>query len=154
MIKTIQVGDKAVKFSNNIGWCFEYRNQFGHDIIPVLMPALNGLVSAAVTLAARTDGADDLQTALSGMDPSEITDIMIQFAGLQFTDMVNVLWAMAKTVDADIPEPTLWVREFDSFPLDVVVPEALDLIMQGVVSRKNYERLRQALSKLRATPQS
>ena len=48
---------------------------------------------------------------------------------------------MAKEVDEDIPEPKIWIREFEIFPLDEIVPKVADLIFRGLVSTKNQKRL-------------
>ena len=40
LIKTINVGNKEVRLSNNIGWTIIYRDQFGHDIVSSLTPML------------------------------------------------------------------------------------------------------------------
>ena len=46
MEKTVQIGNKEVHLSNNIGWAIDYRDQFGQDIIPTLLP----MVAAALDL--------------------------------------------------------------------------------------------------------
>ena len=41
MEKTIKINSKtSLKVSNNIGWMLAYRDQFGRDIVPTLIPAL------------------------------------------------------------------------------------------------------------------
>ena len=38
MIKTLKIEGKEVRLDNNIDWAMIYRDQFGTDIIPALMP--------------------------------------------------------------------------------------------------------------------
>jgi len=57
---------------------------------------------------------------------------------------------MAKAADDSIPEPKKWLRSFESFPLDIVVPEVFTMAAQGAMSRKNWESLQQWIGKLRA----
>jgi hypothetical protein len=49
---------------------------------------------------------------------------------------------MAKAADEDIDPPKRWVRQFDEFPLDVVVPAVYELVLKGFVSSKNLKRLK------------
>ena len=51
MEKTINIGNKSVRLSNNVSWTMEYRDQFGQDIIPTLMPALNKSARIACEMA-------------------------------------------------------------------------------------------------------
>lgn len=136
MVKTIKIDDNTeLKLSNNIGWAMEYREQFGHDIIPDLMP----VVSAVLTLLkeANENGFD-----LKAIDGEILQEALINLTGVQFVDFVNLLWAMAKTADDNIPEPKRWVKQFESFPLDIIAPEAFMLLAEGLVSSKNLKGLR------------
>ena len=56
-------------------------------------------------------------------------------------DFINITWALAKNADDSIPEPKIWVKQFDEFPVDVVGPEVVKLIFKGMVSSKNLKRL-------------
>lgn len=141
MIKTIRIDDEhELTLSNNIGWAFEYREQFGHDIIPDLLPAL----SAVISLLGEVDknGFD-----LKKIDKDTLQDALINLAGIQFVDFINLLWAMAKTADETIKEPRKWVKEFETFPLDVVAPQAFTLLVEGLISTKNLPRLNLAEAK-------
>ena len=40
MIRTLDIGNKEVRLSNNISWTMIYRDQFGHDIVSALAPML------------------------------------------------------------------------------------------------------------------
>lgn len=135
MIKTIKIDEeRELTLSNNIGWAFEYREQFGHDIIPDLLPAL----SAVISLLGEIDknGFD-----IKKVDKDTLQDALINLAGIQFIDFINLIWAMAKTADDSIKEPKKWVKEFDTFPLDVIAPQAFKLLIDGLISTKNLPRL-------------
>lgn len=145
MEKTITIGGVDVRLSNNIGWVFAYRDQFGRDIIPALMPALESIVSLvpAITKAGDEGGV------VSVLQSSEMEDATLRLAGLEVTDLINIVWALAKAADDDIPEPRRWVRQFDEFPIDVIAPAAFDLVLSGVISSKNRTRLREMAKVLR-----
>ena len=46
MEKTIKIGDKDVRLNNNVGWTLAYRDQFGRDILPAIMPILWSVTEA------------------------------------------------------------------------------------------------------------
>lgn len=136
MIKTIKVNDKCkIELSNNIGWAMEYREQFGHDIIPDLMPAISAIISLL--------GEADLKHFdIKKIDKDVIQDALINLAGLQMVDFLNLCWAMAKTADEKTPTPKKWIKQFeDGFYLDVVAPEVFKLLFEGLVSTKNLQSL-------------
>lgn len=145
MEKTITIGGVDVRLSNNISWVFAYRDQFGRDIIPALMPALESIVSLvpAVMKAGEEGGV------VSVLQSSEMEDATLRLAGLEVADLINIVWALAKAADDDIPEPKRWVRQFDEFPIDVIAPAAFDLVLSGVISSKNRKRLREMAKVLR-----
>lgn len=135
MIKAIKFNDNCeIELSNNIGWAMEYREQFGHDIIPDLLPA----VSAIISLFGELNGKFDIKK----IDKDVLQEALINLAGLQFVDFINLCWAMAKTADEKTPTPKKWIKQFDDgFYLDKVFPEVFGLIMNGLVSTKNLQSL-------------
>ncbi len=142
MEKTIKIGDKDVQLSNNIGWALIYRNQFGQDIVPTLMPLLAGVVDIlGGMLRKRGNGDLTVGDLAEMMDGDELMNAYIHLNGLEFADFINLTWALAKCADDAIPEPTTWVRQFDEFPVDVIGPAVFKIIFKGLVSAKNRERL-------------
>ena len=143
MEKTVKIGDKEVRLKNNVGWAFEYRNQFGHDIIPTLMPMAASLLDIVGGMIRATGKVDqvDMRDVLAAIDSDDLMNALIHISGLEFVELINITWALAKCADEDIPEPRIWVRQFEEFPVDVVVPAVFDLIIKGIVSSKNLKRL-------------
>lgn len=142
MEKVIKIGDKEVTLSNNIAWTMEYRDQFGSDIIQDHIPLLETITEALASVIGEngTNGIDvaDIVSSLEG----RTMDIMLPMMQTRFMELfVNVTWAMAKAADEDIDPPKKWVRQFDVFPLDVIVPTIYDLAFKGFVSSKNLKRL-------------
>lgn len=146
MEKTIKLDEKnSVRLSNNVGWLLAYRDQFGVDIVPALVPVLNAVIEIYAEIAKQTG---DLKTAadiFTKIDTETIQGAILELAGVQITDLVNVVWAMAKAADDDIDEPRTWVRQFETFPLDVIAPAVLELAVRGLISGKNSTRLLDAL---------
>ena len=142
MEKTIKIGDQDVRLSNNIGWALIYRDQFGRDIIPTIMPMLAGLLDILGGLL-RNGKTDNLSIndLAELMDGDELMNAYVHLSGLEFTDFINITWALAKCADDSIPEPTMWVRQFDEFPVDIIGPAVFSLVLKGVMSSKNWTRL-------------
>ena len=143
MEKIIKIGKQDVKLNNNAAWTMEYRDQFGKDIIPAIMPVLASMLEGVSSLIveAGTDEIriDTLASALEGRS----MDILLPMFQVEFVDtIINVTWAMAKAADEDIDPPKKWIRQFETFPLDIVAPAVYELIFKGFVSSKNLKRLK------------
>ena len=143
MEKTIKIGKKSVRLNNNISWAIAYRDQFGRDIIPALMPLLASaldIISGLINETGKTDEID-LADLAKLADGDALVNAVIHLGGFEFTDFICITWALAKCADEDIPAPREWVAQFDTFPLDVIAPEVFSLIFRGVISSKNLKRL-------------
>lgn len=152
MEKTVKLDSKtSIKLSNNIGWMMVYKNQFGRDIVPVLIPALNAGLEVALQVARDTDGKGVVDV-LRVLDTDTITNAMIELAGLELVDLINVVWAMAKAADDDIEDPVEWAKTLPAFPLDVIGPVVFDMVLKCMVSSKNLKRLQTALESLKPSP--
>lgn len=142
-IITLENGQE-IALDNNLVWLMEYQDQFGEDIVPTLMPLI---MSFADLLGGLADAGVDI-------DKLEVSDIVgilkteaalnaaIKLSTFSSTDLINIIWALAKAADDTIPPPRKWIRQFeDGFPLDLIVPKAAAIVAKGVVSSKNFERL-------------
>lgn len=150
MEKEIKIGNQSVRLSNNVAWTMEYRDQFGKDVLETLMPIVTTLIEATSTVLseAGTDEIriDNIANAIEG----RALDITLPLMQLGFVDsVVNVTWAMAKAADERIAPPKQWVRQFDVFPVDEIVPEVGELMLKGFASSKNLTRLKSLLASLK-----
>lgn len=150
MEKIINIGNKEVKLSNNVAWTMEYRDQFGKDIVPTMMPLLASLMEGLSSVVSESDGtitAVSIADAVQGRS----MEILLPLFQVEFVDIIiNVTWAMAKAADEGIEPPKRWVRQFEEFPLDVVIPEVGELVLKGFVSSKNLQRLKTAGTNLKS----
>lgn len=141
MIKTIKISkDKELTISNNLAWAMIYKSQFGHDIVPDIMPIVSAITKLLGELGKMA--GKDMAEVLKDLDGDTIQSALIELCALQFTDFINLTWAMAKANDDDIETPEKWVREFDQFPVDIIAPAVFDLLLKGLVSSKNLKSLR------------
>ena len=142
MEKIINIGNKEVKLNNNVAWTMEYRDQFGKDIVPALMPVIASIIEGVTTVIADTGKTEITVADIADAIQGRTMEIMLPMFQVEFVDVViNVTWAMAKAADENIEPPKKWVRQFDEFPLDVVGPAVFDMIIKGFVSSKNLKRL-------------
>lgn len=143
MEKSINIGNKEVRLSNNIGWTIIYRDQFGHDIVSSLTPMLASAVDLISGFLSEFKPGQEVTAydVIKKVDGDVLLDAVVHLSGVELVDIINIIWAMAKTVDESIPEPRRWVTQFDEFPLDTILPDVAKLLFSGLVSRKNLERL-------------
>ena len=151
MEKTIKIGKQEVRLTNNVSWAMTYRDQFGHDIIPTLMP----LAAAALDIVGGVveemgeGGKVTLPELLRVVNGDKFIDAVIHLSGLEFVELINITWAMAKACDDDLPDPKTWVKGFDEFPVDKIAPEVARLAFKGLVSSKNLKRLKDLTSTIK-----
>lgn len=142
MEKVIKIGKQEVRLNNNVAWTMEYRDQFSKDIVPVIMPVVASMVEGVSTIIAES-GDEVTITSIADALQGRSIDVLLPMFQTEFVDLiVNVTWAMAKVADEDIEPPKQWVKQFDSFPLDIVGPAVFDLVLKGFVSSKNLKRLK------------
>ena len=155
MEKIIKIGKQEVKLSNNVAWLMEYKDQFGKDATQELIPLVATLVETIGSgLASYKDGAINLESLSESIEGRAFELMLPLYQSELSTTLINITWAMAKAADETIDPPKKWVRQFDSFPLDVVGPEVWELAVKGFVSSKNLKRLRTLLGKAKDAVQS
>lgn len=147
---TLENGQE-IKIDNNLAWLMEYQNQFGEDILPTLMPLLLSLTDLLGGLAEQ--GVDfeklDVNDIMQVFRSEAAMEAGIKLATFRTTDVINIVWSLAKAADDTIEPPKKWIRQFDSFPLDIILPEAGMAVAKGVMSSKNFERLTEALKAMK-----
>lgn len=150
MEKTIRIDkDHEITVNNNLAWMMIYKSQFGHDIVPEVMPLIGAISEMVSGLAAGGMEITSAEDFVSRLDKEILTNMLVELTGLEFVSFVNVCWALAKSADPDIDEPMVWIRQFDSFPIDILAPEIFELIVKGVVSEKNWKRLQSQIKSLK-----
>lgn len=150
MEKIINIGEHEVRLNNNVAWTMEYRDQFGKDIVPALMPVLATMIEGVSSVIAEA-GAEKIELeSLANALEGKTMEILMPLFQVEFVDtIINVTWAMAKAADETIAPPKRWVRQFETFPLDIVVPAVYELVLTGFVSSKNLTRLKSIGKSLR-----
>lgn len=138
-----------VTLDNNIGWMIAYREQFGRDIVPALIPVLNAGIDLVCGIAKTLTPGEKVSTdMLQKLDPDMLHDAAYQMAALEAVDVINITWALAKNADDRIKEPREWVRSFEGFPLDIIGGAIIGLVFKSMISEKNLKRLQEAVEGL------
>lgn len=145
--------DKTLKIDSSVGWIIKYREQFGRDILPELLP----LISAGVELTLKTmeDAGQSqeitIQAIAKSINKEALDDIMLNMAMLESVTVINIVWALMANAAArtgeTIESPEIWAQEMDNFPIDIILPKAIKMIIQSTVSTKNLKRLQNLLKK-------
>ena len=147
MIKTVKFGKNEIILDNNIGWTMVYRDQFGTDIIPSIMPILAGMVDILSGVAEDIGDKKEIGIEMLGelSESGKLEEAIIKASSAEFVDFINITWALAKNADDNISDPREWVKQFDEFPVDVIGPEVFKLIFKGMISSKNLKRMNAAM---------
>lgn len=132
MKKVIKI-DKKTKFKidTSLNWLRIYRDTFGHDILPDLVPMLDAVFDLLIGKAdsEEYDALDQIETRIMEMETVTID---------------NVIWALAKNADEDVPEPEDWDRQFDKFPLDEILPQVFNTLSETYITTKKSKLLKEA----------
>ena len=115
MEKTINIDDKPVRLRATASFLKIYNAQTGKDFIPTVMPIFDKMIDHSVS------------------------DAIHNIQGLQLIDVFNLVWALAKNADKDIPDPDTWLDQFENFPLDEVMPVVFELLL-GTFFSVNFQK--------------
>ena len=141
MEKKIKLDNKtSITLNNNVGWLFLYKDQFGSDIVPTLVPVLNAGIDLVFGVYRET-GGKITKDSIMQINTDALTDAIYSAAAIESVDMLNIVWALAKNADEEIPESREWYKQFETFPVDIIAPAVFELIFKSMVSTKNLKRL-------------
>lgn len=132
MKKTIKINDKkAFKINTSNRWLRIYRDTFGHDILPDIIPIIDAGIS---TFAGIVEGEE-----------LDIDKIEEELYALEFVTINNIIWALAKNEDDSIPDVDDWEDGFKTFPIDEILPQVVSAIADTYISEKKLRLLKAGL---------
>lgn len=132
MEKTLTIDGKEVVFKSNAAFAIIYKEQFGEDILSKFMPVISELLQ----------GMDDLIENPDDIKPSDIGDMLEHLYSFELTDLMNLIWCLAKLGDKEISEPKKWYLSFKEFPIVDVAMELGDILLSSLVSKKKLKELK------------
>jgi hypothetical protein len=122
MIKTLQIDGRDIRFKATMSLTYRFQSQFGKDILKIIWPILR----AALSVGAEKELSEEV--VLEALEEIEATDIL------------NIIWTMAKSADPSIPEPVEWYDEFEHFPLDEVAMPLFELLINSMQSSEKLKK--------------
>ena len=90
MIREIRIEDRTVEINSSAGWLYEYRNRFGHDILPDIMPIIESVLAAGVSLLQESGGEVNEKTIMDAMNNDALVDAFIKVSGMEFLTIFNI----------------------------------------------------------------
>lgn len=150
MKKEITIGNQRVELNSSAGWLYVYREQFGWDILPDLMPIVETVLGFSIKMLSNVTGDTiDLSDIVGVLDDDTIDEMFSTISGLELTTMLNIFWALAKNADDGVGRPRDFLNSFETFPVDEVGPEVFKMIIESSISSKNAKRLLAVLKSMR-----
>ena len=148
MIKTVQFEGHSLELNTSGGWFFVYRDYFGHDIMPDIMPALESVLQMAVGVLGKINVKEmDAHAVVAAMDSDMLEEVFMRMAGAEITTIQQIVWAMAKNRDDSIEEPRKFFNQFERFPWDTIGPEVFRALLDSNISSKNVKSLLASMKK-------
>ena len=148
MKKVLDFDGIPVELNSSMGWLLLYREQFGHDILPDLMPAIDAALGLAIDLIGDFDTDEvSLGILLGKLDKDILSEALATVSGMGSVTLAQILWALAKNADSSIPGPFEWLNSFDTIPLDEIFLPVIQLIIGSCASKKKALLLAKKLSR-------
>ena len=147
MITNIMIDNHPVEINSSAGWFYCYREQFGHDIMADMYPLIASIAAAATELmknaVKKDDGSEEIKVSelVKHIDDEVVQDAVVRLSGMEITTVTNIFWAMAKNAAQDTPNPRRFVNQFDCMPMEELVPQLFEVIINSSVSSKNSKSL-------------
>lgn len=148
MIREIKIEDKKIEIDSSAGWLYEYRDRFGHDILPDIMPIIESVLAAGISVLQESGGEVNEKTIMDALNNDALVEAFIKVSGMETLTIFNIFWAMAYNANDKIQRPKEFFNQFERFPLDIVVPALFYTIIDSSISSKNAERLLTRLREL------
>ena len=92
MIKTVKFGKNEITLDNNVGWTMIYRDQFGTDIIPSIMPILAGVADMLSGVAENIGEKKEigLETLGELSESGKLEEAIIKASTAEFVDFLHI----------------------------------------------------------------
>lgn len=129
MEKTINIDGRPVTFKASGGLAYRYKAQFGREFFADVDELSTFLDTGKVEKKAVKDKKGKPVFVNGQIQFEEKT--VYDYTKLALDGLYNILWTMAKTADASIPDPLAWLDSFDTFPVMDILPEVKEILQQN-----------------------
>ena len=151
MIKTININDsQSIEVNSSNGWLIIYKETFGHDILPDLMPILEAIFSGLAEIMESTEDDFSTRGIIKALNEGALTSALFSLNGMEIVTLLQVVWALNKNADNTITNNVIeWANGFDTFEWDAIVPQVVQLIANSSATSKNLTRLQDAIQAMK-----
>lgn len=112
MEKTINIGNKPVRFKTNGLALLTYKRETGRDLIPDLFSLCGG------------------KKEIEEVNAGKFVDI----EKLDVEAIMNIAYVFAQIADETIGSRDDWLKSFDSFPISDVIEELIPLVIECITT--------------------
>lgn len=153
MIKTINInGSQSIEANSSNGWLLIYKQTFGHDILPDLMPILEAVFSGLAEIMESTEDDFSTRGIIKALNEGALTSALISLNGMELVTLLQVVWALNKNADNTITNNVIeWANGFDTFEWDAIIPQVVQLIANSSATSKNLTRLQETIQTMRTS---
>lgn len=133
MIKTIMIDGKEVPFKVSASFPLVYKANFNTDILTLILPLLSEILEGL--------GDEAIVDGKVVITPLALSEMLKNVYSLEYVDIMNLFWTLAKCADDTIPEPIKWFGQFDEFPMVDIGKEVFPMLFDSLISKKKLGNL-------------
>lgn len=137
MKKTLKFGEKEITFSSNANLSYIFKNQFGYDLVQKAIPLISEIIRGISPYAK----FEKNEMTFDNLDLENLADIVEQLNSLEITEIMNIIWAMAKANDGEIKEPELFFADIEDFDIIDCIKELAPIFINSFVSKKKLMKM-------------
>lgn len=127
MRHVVNIDGKDVPLDGGASFIIIYRRYFGRDAITDLLPMMR-------------IGVNVLQALSGQMTDEDMAAAMLAEEQLDAVQMMELIWALAKNADRDIPDFDEFYDQFDEFPVMDVMTEVVLFIVPTLLSKTDKKK--------------
>lgn len=122
------IDGKEVPFKVSASFPLVYKANFNTDILTLILPLLSEILEGL--------GDEAIVDGKVVITPLALSEMLKNVYSLEYVDIMNLFWTLAKCADDSIPEPIKWFGQFDEFPMVDIGKEVFPMLFDSLISKK------------------
>lgn len=127
------IDGKEVPFKVSASFPLVYKANFNTDILTLILPLLSEILEGL--------GDEAIVDGKVVITPLALSEMLKNVYSLEYVDIMNLFWTLAKCADDTIPEPIKWFGQFDEFPMVDIGKEVFPMLFDSLISKKKLGNL-------------
>lgn len=127
------IDGKEVPFKVSASFPLVYKANFNTDILTLILPLLSEILEGL--------GDEAIVDGKVVITPLALSEMLKNVYSLEYVDIMNLFWTLAKCADDSIPEPIKWFGQFDEFPMVDIGKEVFPMLFNSLISKKKLGNL-------------